>query len=172
MRIAGARPASPRGAPGSSRSAAIWFIGWFGYLNYILMLCNLIPALPFDGGRMLRAYLASTSVVSTRESIAAPWTAHAFAVLLGFIGLARLALFQQYDGLTVIGLALLVELLVRTEAQNARRRRLLRGRRLRIRFLGRIHQPGKRRPQGAAATAKARSSAGAAAGPSCAASAA
>ena len=70
-------------------------IGWFGYLNYILMLCNFfIPALPFDAGRMLRAYLSSTSVVSTRESIAAPWTAHACAVLLGFIGLVRLATFQ------------------------------------------------------------------------------
>jgi stage IV sporulation protein FB len=95
----------------------IWIIGWFGYLNLILMLCNFIPALPFDGGRMLRAYLASTSVVSTRESIAAPWTAHTFAVLLGIIGVARLALFRQYDGLTVIGLAILIEVLVRSEAR-------------------------------------------------------
>ena len=39
------------------RSAAIWIIGWFGYLNYVSMLVNLLPALPFDGGRMFRAYL-------------------------------------------------------------------------------------------------------------------
>ncbi len=95
----------------------IWFMGWFGYLNLILTLCNLIPALPFDFGRMFRAYLASTSVVSARESIAAPWTAHTFAVLLGIIGVARLALFRQYDGLTVIGLAVLIEVLVRSEAR-------------------------------------------------------
>ncbi len=54
----------------------VWIAGWFGYLNYILLLANLfIPALPFDCGRILRAYLSSTSVVSSRESIAAPWTA-------------------------------------------------------------------------------------------------
>ena len=71
------------GTPAPALSA-IWIIGWFGYINYILMLVNFfIPALPFDGGRMFRAYLASTSVVSTRESIAAPWTAHACAVIAG-----------------------------------------------------------------------------------------
>ena len=32
--------------------AAIWIIGWFGYLNYVLFLANLLPALPFDGGRV------------------------------------------------------------------------------------------------------------------------
>jgi hypothetical protein len=98
--------------------SAIWIIGWFGYLNYVLMLVNVfIPALPFDCGRMLRAYLASTSVVSTRESIAAPWTAHTCAVMLGIIGVVRLALFRQFDGLTVIGLAVLVEVLARSEAR-------------------------------------------------------
>ena len=81
------------------------------------MICNLlIPALPFDCGRMLRAYLASTSVVSTRESIAAPWTAHAFALVLGLIGLVRLVSLQS-DGLTLIALGLLVEWLVRSEAR-------------------------------------------------------
>ncbi len=94
----------------------VWLIGWFGYLNLVLMLCNLIPALPFDGGRMLRAYLSSTSVVSTRESIAAPWTAHACALLLGVIGLVHVAT-GRWDGLTLIALGLFVELLVRTEAR-------------------------------------------------------
>ena len=97
--------------------SAIWLIGWFGYLNlHPDALQLLIPALPFDAGRMLRAYLSSTSVVSTRESIAAPWTAHACALLLGFIGLVRLAT-GQCDGLTLIALGVLVELLVRSEAR-------------------------------------------------------
>ena len=65
---------------------------------------------------MLRAYLASTSVVSSRESIAAPWTAHACAVLLGLIGVVRLVS-RRPDGLTLILLGLLIEVLVRMEAR-------------------------------------------------------
>ncbi len=95
----------------------VWIIGWFGYLNLVLMVVNLIPALPFDGGRMLRAYLASTSVVSSRENIAAPWTAHACAVLLGLIGIVRLVSRRPDAGLTPILLCLLIEVLVRVEAR-------------------------------------------------------
>ncbi|MFI5455170.1 MAG: site-2 protease family protein [Isosphaerales bacterium] len=94
----------------------VWVVGWFGYLNLVLMLSNLIPALPFDGGRMLRAYLSSTSVVSSRESIAAPWTAHACAWLLGLIGLVRLVS-GRYDGIWPILLGLFIEGLVRIEAR-------------------------------------------------------
>ena len=70
----------------------IWILGWFGYLNYLLFLVNLLPALPFDGGRMFRAYLSSTSVVSARDNIYAPWTARATAAILFLIGLVRLLL--------------------------------------------------------------------------------
>jgi Zn-dependent protease len=109
---------SPRLAGGALAAplTAVWVIGCFGFLNFVLMLSNLIPALPFDGGRMLRAYLSSTSVVSTRESIAAPWTAHACAILLGVIGLVHVAT-GRWAGLTLIALGLFVELLVRTEAR-------------------------------------------------------
>ncbi len=96
--------------------SALWIFGWFGYLNWILTLANLIPALPFDVGRMLRAFVGSTSVVSSRESIAAPWTAHACAIVLGISGLVRLVS-GRTDGLTLFALALLIELLVRTESR-------------------------------------------------------
>jgi Zn-dependent protease len=111
------------GAPwlaGGVRAAAyspVWFFGWFGYLNYVLTLANLIPALPFDGGRMLRAYLGSTSVVTSRDSLYAPWTARACAILLGFIGLVRLVVRWASDGWTLIALAIVIELMVRIEAQ-------------------------------------------------------
>jgi Zn-dependent protease len=106
-RLASLRPAPPL--------STVWVVGWFGYLNFVLMLTNLIPALPFDGGRMLRAYLASTSVVSSRENIAAPWTAHACAVMLGLIGVVRLVT-HGADGMTPILLGLFIEFLVRIEA--------------------------------------------------------
>jgi len=97
---------------------AAWWIGWFGYLNWLLVLANLIPALPFDGGRFLRAALSGTSAVSTRDSMVGPWFARSCAAVLGLAGLVRL-LFPPHpsDGLTLIGLALLIELMVRTEAR-------------------------------------------------------
>jgi stage IV sporulation protein FB len=97
--------------------STVWIAGWFAYVNYVLMLANLIPALPFDGGRIFRAYLGSTSVVSSRDNIFAPWTARACAALLVIVGLIRLVLSQRSDGLTLIGLALVIEFLVRNEAR-------------------------------------------------------
>jgi Zn-dependent protease len=95
----------------------IWILGWFAYLNYILFLVNLLPALPFDLGRMFRAYLASTAVVSTRDTMYAPWTARATAAILFLTGVARLLLNQRSDGIILITLCLLVELLVRRESR-------------------------------------------------------
>jgi Zn-dependent protease len=94
-----------------------WVLGWFGYLNYILFLVNMFPALPFDGGRVFRAYLASTSVVSSRDTIYAPWTAYAWSAILLLTGLVRLLVGGRSDGLIVIGLAVLIYLLVRMESQ-------------------------------------------------------
>jgi Zn-dependent protease len=96
---------------------SIWIIGWFGYLNYVLFLANLLPALPFDGGRMFRAYLSSTAALSTRDSNYGPWTARATAAVLGLTGLVRLLLKWRADGITLIVLAVLIELLVRTESR-------------------------------------------------------
>jgi stage IV sporulation protein FB len=109
---------APRLAGGALAPALslVWVVGWFGYLNWVLMLVNIIPALPFDGGRFHRAWLGSTSVVASRDSIAAPWMSHACAFLLGIIGLVRLVSWKG-DGLTLIGLAVLVEYLVRSEAR-------------------------------------------------------
>jgi stage IV sporulation protein FB len=95
----------------------VWILGWFGYLNYLLFIANLLPALPFDFGRMFRAYLASTSVVSSRDTIYAPWTARATAAILFLTGLVRLLLKGRMDGITLIMLAVLIELLVRSESR-------------------------------------------------------
>jgi len=76
----------------------VWFVGWFGYLNYVLLLVNLIPALPFDGGRMFRAYLAGTSIDAGRDQLYAPTTARACAIVLGLAGLVRLFRLGGDDG--------------------------------------------------------------------------
>jgi Zn-dependent protease len=93
-----------------------WWVGWFGHLNWILFLANLIPALPFDAGRVVRGYVANAAITSTKDSMIGPWTAHTSAAVLFIGGLVRLlAPPHNGDGLTLIGLALLIELMVRAE---------------------------------------------------------
>ncbi len=94
----------------------IWWIGWFGFLNWLVFLANLIPAIPMDGGRALRAYLAQPALVSTRDGLIAPWTARTCAVLLGIIGLARILLGREVGGFSLISLAFLFEIMVRRES--------------------------------------------------------
>jgi hypothetical protein len=97
--------------------SGIWIVGWFGYLNWILTLANLvIPALPFDCGRMVRAVHGSISAVSTRDNTLIFGLARACTIILVLVGLIRLAMLRA-DGLTLIGLGLLIELLVRAETR-------------------------------------------------------
>ena len=95
----------------------IWLLGWFGYLNYLLFLVNLFPALPFDGGRVFRTYLSSHSTTSTRDTISAPWTAWSCAAVLLLIGLVRLLVAWRADGITVIALAFLIWWIARNESR-------------------------------------------------------
>ena len=93
-----------------------WFVGWFGYLNYVLMLVNLLPALPFDGGRMVRAYFSGAAISHGKDGMIPPLVARGFALVLLVVGLIRL-FSGRADGLTVIFLAFLIEWMVRTEAR-------------------------------------------------------
>jgi Zn-dependent protease len=101
--------ASPFGGP--------WMFGWFAYWNWVLLLVNLIPALPFDGGRAVRAWIGSTSAVATRDNPAAFWLARTFALIVGFAGVIRLMISLGADGWALIGIALTIEYMVRIEAR-------------------------------------------------------
>ena len=93
-----------------------WSIGWFGYLNWVIMLANLLPALPFDGGRIFRSYLSQTAVVPGRDGLILPILAKSVALILALVGLVRLLLPRHFDGLTLIALAILIYWMVRIEA--------------------------------------------------------
>jgi stage IV sporulation protein FB len=105
------------GGPPVPAFAPAWWVGWFGYLNWVLFLANLIPALPLDGGRALRAFLAG----QPKDSMVAPWTAHSFAAVLLLVGLFRLFPTAgggaNTGGGELISLAVLIELMVRVEAR-------------------------------------------------------
>ena len=61
-------------------------LGKLASVNVMLVLFNLIPAFPMDGGRVLRALLAMTLPYGRATQIAA-WIGQALAFVFGFIGL-------------------------------------------------------------------------------------
>ncbi len=97
-------------------SSPLWWLGWFCYLNEVVLLANLIPALPFDLGRLLRALLSGSGHGGSRDSMLPLWTAHSSAAVLALGGIARLLVSGTGDGVVLIGLAVLIELIVRAEA--------------------------------------------------------
>lgn len=68
--------------------AGIWVFvfGYLGILNIILCAFNLLPAFPMDGGRVLRAWLATRMPLHRATKIAAD-IGKGFAIVFGVIGL-------------------------------------------------------------------------------------
>jgi stage IV sporulation protein FB len=98
--------------------SGVWMLGWFAYWNWVLLLANLIPALPFDGGRALRAVQANTSAIVSRDNPVAFWLARGLALIIGVGGLVRLIFYGWgADGWSLIGVALVIEYMVRVEAR-------------------------------------------------------
>lgn len=95
----------------------LWWLGWFGYLNWVVFLANLIPALPFDGGRILRGILARSSIGLTRENPYAQWTARGVAGILTLVGLVKIITDPYPNGMVLVIIAILIELVVRTESR-------------------------------------------------------
>ena len=75
---------------------------WLGFINLLLLAFNLLPALPLDGGRMLRAGLWRwKGDLATATAIAAR-VARAMAVLVMAAGAAMLVLLGGLSGLWLI----------------------------------------------------------------------
>jgi Zn-dependent protease/predicted transcriptional regulator len=73
--------------PDPARAGALIFLfGYLGVLNIILCLFNLIPAFPMDGGRVLRAWLATRMPLHRATQIAAD-IGKGFAIIFGIVGI-------------------------------------------------------------------------------------
>jgi len=79
--------------------------------NIVILLFNLIPAFPMDGGRVLRAILASRMTYARATAISAS-IGQGFALILGFLGLL-------YNPLLIF-VALFVYLAAAQESASAR----------------------------------------------------
>jgi Zn-dependent protease len=64
----------------------VFVFGYLGVLNIILCAFNLLPAFPMDGGRVLRAWLATRMPLYRATKIAAD-IGKGFAIIFGIIGL-------------------------------------------------------------------------------------
>ena len=62
-------------------------LGWFVNVNVFVLIVNLLPALPLDGGRMLRALVWWRTGDRSRATRAAARLGRGFALLLGGLGL-------------------------------------------------------------------------------------
>ncbi len=77
----------PSLVPDPARAGVLIFLfGYLGVLNIILCFFNLIPAFPMDGGRVLRAWLATRMPLHRATQIAAD-IGKGFAIIFGIIGL-------------------------------------------------------------------------------------
>ena len=78
----------------------------------------MLPALPFDGGRIVRATIGRTTIGESRDAMISPWLGHSVAAVLGLAGLLRLFTSRNLgDFLTLACLALLIEMIVRVESR-------------------------------------------------------
>ncbi len=67
--------------------SAVWLLGWFGFLNWILFLTNLIPAAPLDGGRIFRGMLEGPWSGPGRDALLGPWTARVCSIVVLIVGI-------------------------------------------------------------------------------------
>jgi Zn-dependent protease/predicted transcriptional regulator len=72
---------------------------WLGLINLILLAFNMLPALPLDGGRVLRSALWARSGDLYSATRTAGVVARAFAYLLIAGGLAELVFLRSFGGL-------------------------------------------------------------------------
>jgi Zn-dependent protease len=86
-------------------------LNYLGFANLILGVFNLLPALPMDGGRVLRAYLAQRVgvIAATHKAVA---VAKYIAIGLGVLGVI-------YGQFFVAALAVMIYLMSRAELQAA-----------------------------------------------------
>src|SRR3954471_20724673 len=62
-------------------------LGWFSNVNAFVLVVNLLPALPLDGGRILRAFVWWRTGDRNRATRAAARMGRAFALIVGGLGL-------------------------------------------------------------------------------------
>jgi Zn-dependent protease len=100
---------------------------WLFLVNLLLLVFNLIPAFPLDGGRILRGFLWSRSKDRMRATVVASRAGRGFAVLLIGVGVLDLFFYDPVGGLWLVLIGWFLDNTARGEAHGEQTRHALEG---------------------------------------------
>ncbi len=83
-------------------------LSWLLPMNVLLLVFNLVPAFPLDGGRIARSAVWRVTGDKRRGTQAAAKLGQGFAVLLAGVGIWLLLSYGSFSGLWLVALALLL----------------------------------------------------------------
>lgn len=72
---------------------------YIGYINALLLVFNMLPALPLDGGRVLRAAIWARGVDFMKATRIAGTAGRVVAIILIGLGIAALVIWQSFSGI-------------------------------------------------------------------------
>jgi Zn-dependent protease/CBS domain-containing protein len=83
-------------------------LSWLLFWNVLLLLFNLIPAFPLDGGRMTRAIVWRLTGEKQRGTVVAAKMGQGFALLLAGVGVWATLQYRSFSGVWLIAIAFLL----------------------------------------------------------------
>ena len=83
-------------------------LSWLLFWNILLLLFNLVPAFPLDGGRMTRAIVWRLTGEKSRGTRTAARLGQGFGLLVAGIGVWLLLVYRSFTGLWLIAIAFLL----------------------------------------------------------------
>jgi Zn-dependent protease len=86
----------------ATTTPAVALVGWLGLINVLLLVFNVVPAFPLDGGRIARAVIWQRTGDRNRATYASGRAGQAFALLVGLLGLWDFAAGAVFATLTLV----------------------------------------------------------------------
>jgi Zn-dependent protease len=111
----------------SAPPLAIVVAEWLAAVNLLLLLFNLIPAFPLDGGRILRGFIWTRTKNRTSATVAASRVGRVFAVALVGLGLLDAFFYDPVGGIWLMLIGWFLDNTARSEAQSEQARHVLEG---------------------------------------------
>jgi Zn-dependent protease len=83
-------------------------LSWLLFWNVLLLVFNLVPAFPLDGGRMTRAIVWRVTGEKQRGTVVAAKMGQGFALLLAGVGVWATLQYRSFSGVWLIAIAFLL----------------------------------------------------------------